>query len=259
MVDGGMRTHPAADVLPMQSEEEFAALVELIAEHGQQRPIVVDAEGRVVDGRNRWKACQVLGLDPVVEPLGDRDPWVLSENENGASRSLSTGQKAMRRALTLAAQGRRKNGRWERGSLDNPTSWNIDSAWREAMKRAGLVIDVANRAEALTPGDGIPADSRDFYLTLPQKVLSGDVTLAYAHSQANQYEAQAVMAELQLWRPLNDRIDPLEHLASDLDGYMPLPVIDAPMTKHTKDRIAKVAKDLAAAAAELRNYLKENR
>ncbi len=254
-----LMTHPAADLLPMQTDEEFAALVELIAEHGQQRPIVVDDQGRIVDGRNRWKACTQLGIDPVTEPLGDRDPWMLSEVENGANRSLSTGQKAMRRAVTLAAQGARVDGRWKRGTIQNGDISEIrnNGTWREVMSQAGQVIDVATRATALNAKDGrITEDDRNHYMQLPQSVINGTTTIAMAFRQACEFDTLAALAEAALYRPLLDPLGLHQQTVEDINRIGPMPDIDAPLTKQHKQLIEEVAKAYADTARQLRNYIK---
>lgn len=256
-----MKSHPAAEVLPMQTDDEFAALLDLIAEHGQQRPIVVDEQGRIVDGRNRWRACEVLGIQPITEPLGDRDPWELSENENGANRSLTTGQKAMRRALTLAAQGKRVDGRWARDTIGAiPDIGNSGSAktWRNTMDQAGTIIDVAERAKALDPTDGrISEEDRAEWMNLPREVTSGARTIANAYRQAADFDAKAALAEAALYRPLTDALNHLDELCDDIDRYLPLPSLAADLQRDHKDRLDGIAKRLSAAATSVRNYKKE--
>lgn len=57
-------------------------------------------------------------------------------------RNVATGQKAMAVAEQLALEGKRKNGRWERGSITQTSGLSGD-AWTEAMCLAGLVLDYA--------------------------------------------------------------------------------------------------------------------
>lgn len=60
-----------------------------------------------------------------------------------AQHTRATGSRAMSTALSLQADGLRKNGRWKRGSVDKgESSFNEESsAWKFAMKHAGLVLD----------------------------------------------------------------------------------------------------------------------
>lgn len=51
--------HPAASVFPLLEGERFQALVDSIAEHGVQNPIVA-CKGEVLDGRNRLRAVMKL-------------------------------------------------------------------------------------------------------------------------------------------------------------------------------------------------------
>jgi ParB-like chromosome segregation protein Spo0J len=54
--------HPLAALFPLMSEAEVATLADDIATHGLHMPIMLDRQGRIVDGRNRYHALQRLGL-----------------------------------------------------------------------------------------------------------------------------------------------------------------------------------------------------
>lgn len=86
--------HEVCAVFPMMTTEEFGGLKADIAAHGQREPIWTH-EGRVIDGRNRLKACQELGIDPVVREWdgnGSLVEFVVSLNFH--RRHLTSGQKA---------------------------------------------------------------------------------------------------------------------------------------------------------------------
>ena len=54
--------HELSSYLPLLEDEEFDALVEDIREFGQIEPIVL-YEGKILDGRNRYRACKKLGIE----------------------------------------------------------------------------------------------------------------------------------------------------------------------------------------------------
>ena len=87
--------HPAANLFPMMVKKEFAELVEDIRQHGQEEQIIV-WRGQLLDGRNRLKACEQLGIQPNIGELdGDLDPvqYVLSHNLH--RRHLTETQRSM--------------------------------------------------------------------------------------------------------------------------------------------------------------------
>lgn len=53
------RVHPAASVFPLMEGEQFQSLVDSIAVHGVQNPLV-SCKGEVIDGRNRLRAVMKL-------------------------------------------------------------------------------------------------------------------------------------------------------------------------------------------------------
>jgi N6-adenosine-specific RNA methylase IME4 len=84
--------HEAADAFPMMDNKRHAELVEDIRQHGLKVPIVL-CQGKILDGRNRWKACQELGLTPKTsEYYGN--PWSYVWSMNGQRRDLSADQRA---------------------------------------------------------------------------------------------------------------------------------------------------------------------
>jgi len=88
--------HPAAEIFPVMDEAVFAALVADIAAHGQREPILV-LDGQVIDGRHRLRACEQLGLEPLVRQVSadDGDPFGLVVSLNLHRRHLSEGQRAI--------------------------------------------------------------------------------------------------------------------------------------------------------------------
>lgn len=88
--------HPAAELFPPMDEVAFAALKADIAEHGQREPILL-LDGQLLDGRHRLRACEQLGLEPLVRQVSadDGDPFGLVVSLNLHRRHLSEGQRAI--------------------------------------------------------------------------------------------------------------------------------------------------------------------
>jgi ParB-like chromosome segregation protein Spo0J len=91
--------HPAAELFPMMDQQSFERLKADINENGQEKCITF-FNGQLLDGRNRMKACEELGIEPMIEEIEDSgdgkfDPfrWVLSVNLH--RRHLSESQRAM--------------------------------------------------------------------------------------------------------------------------------------------------------------------
>src|SRR5580765_7417191 len=89
-----MRVHPAAAVFPMLSDDELQDLAEDIKVNGLLHPITLDAEGMLIDGRNRLAACKLAGVEPTFTTLNGHDPVAFILSANIQRRHLSKGQQA---------------------------------------------------------------------------------------------------------------------------------------------------------------------
>ena len=81
--------HPAADAFPMMMDTEFDDLKANIAEHGLLVPVVL-CEGKILDGRNRYKACEAIGV-PIRTEDYHGNPWEYVWSLNGERRNLPGG------------------------------------------------------------------------------------------------------------------------------------------------------------------------
>jgi DNA-binding NarL/FixJ family response regulator len=82
--------HEAADKYPMIEGEAFAAFKADIKANGQRLPIYIQ-NGFVIDGRNRQKACNELGIPAIYEEV-DGDPFELADSLNLHRRHLTKEQ-----------------------------------------------------------------------------------------------------------------------------------------------------------------------
>src|SRR4051812_8168978 len=95
----GYNAHPAAELFPLMEGAELQALADDIKEHGLRNPVVLygaDGEQVVLDGRNRVRACELIGVGPSFVPwsgAGSPTEWVVSQNLH--RRHLDASQRAM--------------------------------------------------------------------------------------------------------------------------------------------------------------------
>jgi len=75
--------HPLADVFPLMEGAEFDELVADIKAHGLREHIVLH-DGRILDGRNRYRACLAAGVPHTTTNgdarIGDPAAYVISAN-----------------------------------------------------------------------------------------------------------------------------------------------------------------------------------
>jgi hypothetical protein len=102
--------HPAADIFPMLPPDELDALADDIKENGLRVAIILDKEGRVLDGRNRLAACAKAKVEPTFVTEDIDDPVSFVASLNAKRRNLSPGQKAMAAALAWDLEPDRRKG-----------------------------------------------------------------------------------------------------------------------------------------------------
>ena len=143
--------HPYADKFPMLPEPELAELAESIRANGLRNPIVLTPDGLILDGRNRAAACERVGVAPTTTVYEGDDLAEYVIDCNTSRRHMTTGARAMATALVLAADGRRRNGRWQYGHLD---SKDLGKSVAELVRQAGIILDhIPDLAESVVTGD----------------------------------------------------------------------------------------------------------
>jgi hypothetical protein len=88
--------HPLAELFPLLDDEELQGLAEDIKAHGQLQPILA-SRGVVIDGRNRLKACELAGVEPVFlirDDMTEAEIVAAIISANLRRRHLTTQQRA---------------------------------------------------------------------------------------------------------------------------------------------------------------------
>jgi hypothetical protein len=139
--------HPLADVLPLIEGKAFDELVASIKANGLRDPITL-FDGAILDGRNRYRACIVAGVEPRTEDFRGGDPVAFVTDHNMHRRHLTVGQKAMAMAKFAALSDGRP---WAKITLENSRV----KTTAEAAKLAGCGSDAIIDARVIK-AEGTP-------------------------------------------------------------------------------------------------------
>ena len=172
--------HSAADLFPMITGAEFDALKKDIEENGLQCPITL-LHGEIIDGRNRMRACEELGIAPDFEELADDvDPLTFVASMNLHRRHLEPHERGrvyreIRNARGVIP-GQNKGGRPKSG--DKP-SHDATVSERALAKELGVDKDTMRRQiQQADDYDALPPPLRE-------KVDAKDVTVTQAKKAAD--------------------------------------------------------------------------
>ena len=88
-----MKNHPISDVWPMMDEAKIAELADDIRKNGQLVPVWL-YEGKILDGRNRWAACKIAGVDPKTKEYTGDEPTAFAVSLNDRRRHMNKGSLA---------------------------------------------------------------------------------------------------------------------------------------------------------------------
>src|SRR5688572_10862270 len=192
--------HEAASAFPMMDAGRFAELRADIETHGLREPITL-CDDKILDGRNRYKACSELGIEPHSR-LYQGDPWAYVWSLNGQRRDLSEDQRAQ-----IFIHVAKQSDHWQTAREEIATAANAkrsktqkgvpkaEAKERAATKCSGTFADEhkTQNAKASAAGVNAGAIARAEALErkrpdLAEKVRIGEVKPAEARRQAKRDE-----------------------------------------------------------------------
>ena len=164
--------HPIASIFPLMNGDAFEHFKADIKQNGLREPVVLHSDGRILDGRNRYLACEASGVEPEFETWngkpGDELAFVLSLNlqrrhldetqrgmvgarmatmAKGANQHSPIGESTTQQsAADLLNVGKRTVERC-RNVLDNGTAELIEAA-DSGLIAAAQAVKIANLSKA---------------------------------------------------------------------------------------------------------------
>lgn len=141
-----LEAHPVADLFPMLAADELAELAADIKARGLVQSIVLDAGGRILDGRNRLAACELAGVKPTFQTYEGDDPDGVAWGANVRRRNLTKAQIAILAADRFADKDLSTRSQAEEAGVSQPMI-----VWARAVRRYQDLHDaVLLRGESLS-------------------------------------------------------------------------------------------------------------
>ena len=226
-----MKFHPYAEIFPLMEGSPFDELVADIKVYGLREKIWT-YEGKILDGRNRFLACQKAKIKPEYRTFKGTGQGALAFviSANIHRRQLTDTQRAMAAArIATLRQGGDSNA--PRGALTQTQAAEHMQVSRRSVQRARKVIESGSKQ-------------------LQHAVESGDVPLTMAAAVTELPKSQQLAAATHKPEPNDPEIPSPEEMAD----------IDAAIDREYTASIAKVmeADDrLVAADAEIKRQTAE--
>lgn len=206
-----MEVHELCELMPEMSKAEFDALCADIDEHGMVEPIVT-YKGKIIDGRHRYRASQLLGCDYHAEEWNGQCGSILAYivSRNLHRRSLSKSQRA---AVALDVKDRlnaeyeeRRNAHLRQGDVEASPRFNTsDKTGANAQREAAAMMDVSQGYVARA--DVLRESAPDLF----ERVKGGTMTIPEAEREQQPRPTPADVTPF--WRdPL---VEKLERVARD--------------------------------------------
>lgn len=185
---GNYDVHPAADVFPLLDDDELKSLADDVLCQGLQEPIVLTADGKtLVDGRNRYRACDILNIEPAFRKLGEyyTEEMILDYivSANVKRRHLNPGQLAfvaleLEPMYTAAAKERQR----EHGGTAPGITFSSARQSEPIHAAVKAAAAVGSAASTVYQAKAVARDAPD----LAEKVKAGKTTLNDADRQRKQ-------------------------------------------------------------------------
>lgn len=163
-----MKFHPYSEVFPLIEGAEFDALVEDIKAHGLREKIWL-FEGKILDGRNRFLACQKAKVKPLTRKYTGKDALAFVVSANMQRRHLTTEQRAMAAAKIATLTKGRPSENAPRGALTQSEAAETFGVGRRSVQRATKVVEQGSKAlqEAVASGE-VPLTKAAAVVDLPK-------------------------------------------------------------------------------------------
>ena len=194
-----MQVHPAAELFPMLAPDELEALAADIGLNGLREPIVLDTDGRILDGRNRARACDMASVTPAYRVYEGSDPVAFVISANLRRRHLSAEQRAIVAAELATMQQGARTDLAPIGAMSQAEAANLLNVSRRSVQRARKVLDHAEPevVEAVKRGELAVSRAATIAKEEPEtqrEILSRPAHVSHNSGQSEWYTPETYIA-----------------------------------------------------------------
>lgn len=197
-----LEIHELAMLMPPMTEEEFENLKKDIEENGLQNPVVL-FEDKILDGRNRYRACKELGIEPATKEYKGSSPAFFVFSQNVKRRHLTKSQLATVAVIFMPELEKEAK---ERQRLSGGDRKSDSANLREPIADSGKASEKAAKLTGASPRYVEEAKKlQDENPELFEQVNSGKKTIHEAVKEIKRDERQKKRSDLII--PENINID----------------------------------------------------
>ena len=187
-----MKIHSLSSIFPKLDDVAFQALKQDIYANGLRNPIIIKNK-EVLDGQNRLRACEELGIDPIFQEYEGDDlvEFVLAQNLH--RRHLTAGQSATIVALAQDWSLAHPSGKLSKSNKINDLDDNSSVAKLPTKgKPVDTQSDRAEKSGASKRTQGSADKLVKENLELAKKVATGEISLNAAIKEIEPEKEQSV-------------------------------------------------------------------
>jgi len=136
-----VRFHPLSELFPLMAGREFDELVADVRANGLREPIWT-YEGQILDGRNRYLACEAAGVEPRFREYEGDDPIAFVVSLNLHRRHLNESQRGIVAARIATLPPHRPAESAPIGAVTQEDAAEMLNVGRRTVQRAREVLDL---------------------------------------------------------------------------------------------------------------------
>jgi len=174
-----MDLHEYAKLFPVATNEELREMADDIKQRGLINPIVL-LEGKILDGRNRFMACNLANVEPEFTEYTGNDPLHDVVSWNLHRRHLSTSQKAALAAEIEPMFAEAAKARQVATLKQNTVPANLPERHQtagEAREQAAAAVGVSGRV--VGDAKAVKRESPELF----ERVKAGEITVHAAKQE----------------------------------------------------------------------------